>query len=271
LIAFPNCKINLGLHVVKKRADGYHDIETIFYPLPFYDVVEIITSSKETSFQTTGLSIGELNGDNLCIKAYQLLKKDYPNLPHVKIHLHKAIPIGAGLGGGSADAAFTLTLLNQEYQLGISSEELEKYAAILGSDCPFFIANEPALALGRGEILKKVSLNLKGYHLLLVKPSISINTATAFSKIKPQIPSQKIEDIIQLPISEWQQYLVNDFEKVIFEIHPNISKIKGKLYQNGAIYAAMSGTGSTIFGIFHQEEKIDFMDENLEIEKWIAL
>ncbi len=270
MVAFPNCKINLGLHIVNKRADGYHDIETVFYPLPFFDVVEIITDPKESSFQITGLSIDN-NIDNLCLKAYQILQKDFPRLPSVKIHLQKNIPIGSGLGGGSADAAFTLQLINQKYQLGISIEQLEKYALQLGSDCPFFIANEPALALGRGEILKRISLNLKGYYLLLVKPSISIKTADAFSKIKPAVPDKKIEDVIQLPIKDWQQYLTNDFEKIIFEQYPSIGQLKEKLIQHGALYGAMSGTGSTVFGIFKEEKKIPFEDENLSFEKWLKL
>lgn len=270
MVAFPNCKINLGLHILNKRADGYHDIETVFYPLPFFDVVEIITDPKETSFQTTGLSIEE-NDNNLCLKAYQILQKDFPQLPPVKIHLHKNIPIGAGIGGGSADAAFTLQLLNQKYQLGIAVEQLEKYALQLGSDCPFFISNAPALALGRGEILKRVSLNLKGYYLLLVKPSFSIKTADAFSKIKPSVHEKKIEDIIQLPIKDWQQYLTNDFEKIIFEQYPSIGELKEKLIHHGALYAAMSGSGSTVFGIFKEERKIPFQDENISFRKWLVL
>ncbi|MEO6818457.1 MAG: 4-(cytidine 5'-diphospho)-2-C-methyl-D-erythritol kinase [Ginsengibacter sp.] len=261
MVIFPNCKINLGLNVIRKRPDGYHDIETIFYPIPITDVLEIITSD-ETHIHITGLPI-DFFGDNICIRAYDLLKKDYPDLPKINIHLHKVIPIGAGLGGGSSNGISTLLLLNSKYNLQIPVERLYDYALELGSDCPFFILNKPAFASGRGENLEEIQLSLSGYQMLIVNPGIHINTKDLFQQIKPKEVSRSIKEIIQLPIDEWKDNLDNDFEKVVFEKHAAIKNIKDQMYAKGAIYALMTGTGSSVFGIFPGDQKIEYyIDDN---------
>ncbi len=261
MIVFPNCKINLGLYILRKRTDGYHDLETIFYPLPLTDALEIIPlgpHERSSSFPFS-ISGAELKGDptsNLCVTAYKLLKKDFPNLPKVKIHLHKTIPSGAGLGGGSADAAFTLQLLNKMFGLGISTEQLLKYANELGSDCPFFIINKPCYASGRGEILGEVQLDLSAYQIVVVNPGIHIDTGLAFLNITPAVPEKSIKEIILLPPERWKDELHNDFEKLIFEKQPEIAELKDCLYSSGALYASMSGSGSTVFGIFPGEQPL---------------
>lgn len=254
MIVFPNCKINLGLRILRKRNDGFHDIETIFYPLPFYDVLEIIRADdKQTSLSHSGLKIDMDAENNLCAKAYRSLKNDYPDIPPVHIHLHKTIPAGAGLGGGSADGAFTLQLLNKKFQLNLSAEQLISYALQLGSDCPFFILNKPCLATGRGEILEPLSVDLSAFYFIIVNPGIHINTGQAFAGITPSVPQKAVDKIILQPIETWKDELINDFEKNVFEIHPEIKNIKESLYQQGAVYASMSGTGSTVFGIFKKD------------------
>lgn len=255
MLVFPNCKINLGLRIINKRADGYHDIETIFYPIPLKDAFEIIQSgnTNPVQFSSSGLGISGDPADNLCTRAYQLLKKDFPKLPSVKIHLHKTIPMGAGLGGGSADAAFTLQLLNNQFQLNLSTSQLSGYAVQLGSDCPFFILNQPCVGNGRGEILEKISLDLSGYQLLLINPGIHVNTGEAFSGLKIQgVNSHPVSlpEIVNQPIQCWPDSLKNDFEKAVFEKFPGIKEIKDTLYKTGASYAAMSGSGSTVYGLF---------------------
>lgn len=260
MIVFPNCKINLGLNIVSKRNDGYHNLETIFYPLPFYDVLEVIKSGNEneqTTFSTSGLNIDGNKENNLCVKAYELLKKNHPSLPAAIIHLHKAIPTGAGLGGGSADAAFTLKLVNDKFNLGLSTGQLINYSLQLGSDCPFFILNKPCFARGRGEILEEIPLNLAAYKVIIINPGIHINTARAFAGITPAPPAKSVKEIIQQPVETWKGELINDFEKNIFIQYPEIASIKNKLYENGAIYASMSGSGSTVYGIFKKNDLID--------------
>jgi 4-diphosphocytidyl-2-C-methyl-D-erythritol kinase len=260
VIVFPNCKINLGLNIVSKRNDGYHNLETIFYPLPFYDVLEIIKSSNnniQTSFSTSGLTIDGNKENNLCVKAYELLKKDHPSLPAAIIHLHKVIPTGAGLGGGSADAAFTLKLINDKFNLGLSTNQLIDYSLQLGSDCPFFILNKPCFASGRGEILEEIELKLSDYKIIIINPGIHISTAQAFAGITPSRPSKSVKEIIQQPIETWKTELINDFEKSIFIQFMEIESIKNMLYDNGAAYASMSGSGSTIYGIFKKTDTID--------------
>ena len=255
MVVFPNCKINLGLHVTKKREDGYHEIASIFYPIAWHDALEIIPTKKESSniqFTTTGLTIpGNLNA-NLCVKAYELLKKDFPQIPSIKMHLHKAIPMGAGLGGGSSDAAAVLQLMNKYFQLNITNQQLQKYALMLGSDCPFFLLNKPALAIGRGEILQPIKLSLQQYQFVLLFPSIHISTAWAFQQITPTMPEVNLLDIVEQDISKWKNTLVNDFEIPVFKQHPDLALLKNQLYANGALYAAMSGSGSTLFGIFEK-------------------
>lgn len=255
MIVFPNCKINLGLRILRKRTDGYHDLETVFYPIPLFDALEIVeykdpVRSSSMPFTLSGL---EVEGDpmsNICAKAYRLLKRDFPQLPHIHMHLHKVIPSGAGLGGGSADAAFTLLLLNRLFQLSLSEKDLIGYAAELGSDCPFFIINKPCVATGRGELLEPVKLDLAGYDIVLVNPGIHVNTGDAFRNLIPAKAPVSVRDIIRQPLERWKDELVNDFEKVIFRKHREIVEIKDTLYRLGALYASMSGSGSTVFGIF---------------------
>jgi 4-diphosphocytidyl-2-C-methyl-D-erythritol kinase len=249
MVIFPNCKINLGLHITRKRPDGFHELETVFYPVPLKDILEVV-SSTTLQFQSTGLDIPGNPASNLCLKAYQLLKEDFPQLPPVQMHLHKIIPMGAGLGGGSADGAFALRLLNQKYQLNLSTEQLVEYAAKLGSDCPFFIMNTACYATGRGEILTPIHLDLSDYRFVIVHPGIHINTKWAFEQIQPNLPSRSIKEIIQLPIQDWKYHLSNDFELPIKQHYPAIEAIKLALYKDGAIYASMSGSGSAVFGIY---------------------
>jgi 4-diphosphocytidyl-2-C-methyl-D-erythritol kinase len=273
MIIFPNCKINLGLNILSKREDGFHNIATVFYPVGINDVLEIIkdNTTSDLQFSCTGLHISGNIDDNLCVKAYRILKKDFPQLPPVHIHLHKAIPMGAGLGGGSADGAFALQLLNTKFHLGITAIQLAVYAAELGSDCPFFIANKPCFATGRGEILAPVSLDLLAYNIVLVYPGIHINTGWAFSQITPALPPKSIQQIIEQPVSTWKDELVNDFEEPIFATQPEIAGIKKLLYQNNALYAAMSGSGSTVFGIFEKPNLPAFNFPGHYVVKTVAL
>jgi 4-diphosphocytidyl-2-C-methyl-D-erythritol kinase len=259
MVTFPNCKINFGLNITGKRPDGYHDLETIFFPIAIKDVLEIITSDK-TELTTTGNEIDVKPEENICLKAYQLLKKDFPELPAVKIHLHKTIPSGAGLGGGSADASFIVKMLNDKYHLGLSTEQLIRYGLQLGSDCPFFIINKACLATGRGEILEETKIDLSAYKILIINPGIHINTGWAFTQLTPALPAKSIKEIIQQPVSTWKAELKNDFEEQVCKQYPEIKSIKETLYNNGAIYAAMSGSGSTVFGLFEKEKTatIDF-------------
>ncbi len=251
MLFFPNCKINLGLHILNKREDGFHNIETVFYPLNIKDALEVIPhSGEQLQFTQTGLTVAGSEADNICVKAYHLLKKDFPQLPAVQMHLHKIIPMGAGLGGGSADGAFTLQLLNTKFHLNLSKEQLIDYALQLGSDCPFFIANKPCYATSRGEILQPVILDLSAYKIAVVNPGIHINTGWAFSQLTPATSLKSIQQIITQPIQSWKDELLNDFEIPVFKAHPEIKAIKESLYSSGAVYAAMSGSGSTVFGIF---------------------
>lgn len=253
MISFPHAKINLGLSVISKRPDGFHNLETVFYPIPLRDALEIIPSNENRFFQT-GLQIPPGKEDNLVMVAYQLLKKKYPQIPSLEIHLHKSIPLGAGLGGGSSDAAESLKLIDNLLDLHIPGKEMDDYALKLGSDCPFFIQSSPCIAKGRGEILEPVSLDLSVYSILLVHPEIRIETAWAYSKIKPALPENDLKESIQQPVQNWVNTIHNDFELPVFEVYPALRKIKEKLYMYGAIYAAMTGSGSTIFGIFKKSE-----------------
>ena len=278
MIVFPNCKINLGLRITGKRADGYHNIETIFYPVPLNDALEIIPSedtelSDSAVFTQTGTLVDGDEKDNLCIKAYHLLKKDFPQLPSVNIHLHKAIPMGAGLGGGSADAAFTLQLLNDQFSLQLSTAQLLSYALLLGSDCPFFILNKPCFAFGRGEIMEPITVALAGYHLLLVNPGIHVNTGWAFSQLNlsNNKATPSLQSIIATPLASWKDELINDFEQPVFQQYPAIASIKDQLYQQGALYAAMSGSGSTVYGLFDKKSNIVFHFPENYLVRQIAL
>ena len=265
MIVFPHCKINLGLHIVRKRADNFHDLETVFFPFPLKDILEIIPSD-ELQFFISGNEIPGDTNDNLCLKAYHLLKKDFPALPLIKIYLHKTIPTGAGLGGGSADGAFMLKLLNEKFELHISKDRLINYALQLGSDCPFFIINKPCFATSRGEILEEIKLDLSNYSFVLINPKIHINTAWAFSQLTPQIPAKSIREIINEPIKTWKQFLKNDFENAVLIKYPLLKIIKETLYKSGALYSSMSGSGSSFYGIFEKNNlpQIKF-EEDFEV------
>ncbi|MGL6266784.1 MAG: 4-(cytidine 5'-diphospho)-2-C-methyl-D-erythritol kinase [Chitinophagaceae bacterium] len=258
MILFPNAKINLGLNIIRKRPDGYHDLETFFCPVNLCDALEVIPQNsqilpeREVIFSQSGINIEGNPEDNICVKAWKMLKKDFPNLPGISMHLHKVIPTGAGLGGGSADGAFTLALLNDLFHLNITKDKLKAYALQLGSDCPFFIINEPCLAKGQGEILEPISIDLSAYEILLVDPGIHISTAKAFSGVTTNLPEKSIFTIIQQPVSTWRTELVNDFEAAIFPQFPEISEIKNNLYHSGAIYASLTGSGSAVYGIFEK-------------------
>jgi 4-diphosphocytidyl-2-C-methyl-D-erythritol kinase len=255
LVVFPPCKINLGLSVLSKRTDGYHDLETCFYPVPWLDILEIIRANT-FSFTSSGDAIPGPEDQNLCVKAYDILKNDFDIAP-VKIHLHKIIPSGAGLGGGSSNAAYTLRVLNQIFSLQLSHDSLIGYASRLGSDCAFFVQDKPMFGMGRGELLSDASISLKGKYFVLIKPNIHVSTADAFAGIIPRKPTQRVTDVVtNMPISEWRGLLKNDFEDSVFKKYPMLSTIKEKLYSVGAVYASMSGSGSSLFGIFEQEKQL---------------
>lgn len=261
MIVFPCAKINLGLNIVSKREDGYHNLETVFYPIPLYDALEIkymdekFPSQVACDLKVTGNAVECDEQNNLVVKAYNLLAEDY-KLPRVHAHLYKHIPSQAGLGGGSSDAAFMIRLLDERFRLNIGNPEMEKYAARLGADCAFFIEAEPAYAEGIGDELMPVDGpkgNLNGYYLAIVKPDIAVSTKEAYAAITPTATSKSCREIVRQPIETWKEELVNDFEAPIFKLNPELAEIKEKLYQQGAKYAAMSGSGSALFGIFETE------------------
>lgn len=266
MVCFPPCKINIGLNVVGRRSDGYHDIYTSFYPVPWTDILEIIPSEEVTTFTRSGLDIPGTADSNLCLKAYRLLKKDFPLKP-VRIYLHKIIPIGAGLGGGSSDAAYVLKMLNDIFVLKLSVAQLQSYASQLGSDCSFFITDTPMIGSGRGEILSGLQLNLKGKFVVIVKPDIHISTAEAYAGVTPHAATVDLKEVLeQRPLSAWRETVCNDFEVSVFKRHPVIGTIKKQLYDNGARYASMSGSGSSVFGIF--EKDTDLQGEFKDFTYW---
>lgn len=254
MIIYPRAKLNLGLNIVGKRNDGYHNLETVFYPINIHDTLEV-EPSDTLRLELLGIPLEGNSNDNLVIKAWQLLRKDH-SLPPVSIRLHKAIPSQAGMGGGSSDGAFMLRLLNEQFQLGLTDEELIQKAALLGADCPFFITDNPAYAEGIGERLTPISLDLSSYHLLIVKPPIAVSTREAFAHITPHPTAIKCRDIVQQDIRSWREQLKNDFEDSIFPQYPRLKMIKQQLYQQGALYAAMSGSGSSLYGFFEKAPKI---------------
>ncbi len=254
MVVFPHAKINLGLHVTGKRNDGYHNIETVFYPVPLSDVLEAVedtSSSGKINLAVTGNDSLHAN-DNLCVKAYELLKRDF-KIPSVKAHLHKIIPTGAGLGGGSADAAFMLKLLNKLFELKLSKDELKKYALELGSDCPFFVEGKPVYATGKGEVMEAIELSIKDYFICFVKPPVNVSTVEAYKIVMPQKPQTALLSAIQQSPGEWKDLITNDFEVPVFKKYPVIETIKEKLYAAGALFALMSGSGSAVYGIFNRE------------------
>lgn len=261
MITFPCAKINLGLNIVNKRPDGYHNLETVFYPIPLTDALEIkymdekFPSESPCDLKITGNDVDCNEEDNLVIKAYQLLAADF-QLPRVHAHLVKRIPTQAGLGGGSSDAAYMIRLLDERFRLNIGIPEMERYAAKLGADCAFFITADPSYAEGIGDVLMPADVpgaDLGGYYLAVVKPSVAVSTRDAYAAIVPKTPAKCCRDIVRQPIETWKDELVNDFEAPIFAMHPELAAIKQSLYDAGAVYAAMSGSGSALFGIFREQ------------------
>lgn len=263
MLTLPNAKINLGLNVVAKRADGYHDLETVFYPVPITDALEVFPmdphfpSAVDCDLKVTNIHIEGDEQKNLVVRAYQLLKQDFPTLPRIHAHLYKGIPTQAGMGGGSSDCGFMITLLNRQFQLGLTDQQMIDYAARLGADCAFFVLNQPCYAEGIGERLEPIALDLKDWYLAVVRPDIPVSTREAFSLIHPEHPAQNCRDIVIQPVETWRDALTNDFEKSVFAIHPEIGAIKDQLYEMGAVYAAMSGSGSSLFGLFRHPVALD--------------
>ena len=269
MIIFPNAKINIGLNVINRREDGYHNLETIFYPIKINDVLEVI-EANELSFESAGLEIPGRMEDNLCVKGYHLLKKDF-DLPPVKMFLYKRIPIGAGLGGGSADAAFFIRLLNQKFNLGMNDEQITGYARQLGADCAFFIKNKSVFAQGIGDELEPIALDLSQYTIALVMPPVHVSTAEAYRGVKPASPERSLKELIQLPVAEWKNNIKNDFELSVFKNHPAIRGVKAALYEAGAIYASMSGSGASIFGIFEEKPALEISEFGCSIPDFFIL
>lgn len=254
MISYPNAKINLGLNILRKREDGFHEIESVFYPIPWTDILEIVPddSTKGTvSFASSGIEILNRGKPNLCEQVYSVMNEKY-YLPSIKMHLHKTVPIGAGLGGGSADAAFAAKMLNDLFELQLSFAELEAIVSTVGSDCPFFIQNKPAFVTGRGEKLAPIKLDLTGLWMILVNPNIHIGTAEAYAGIKPRESELSLKNILEKDIACWRESVTNDFEESIFSRHPDIKEIKNVLYKAGVVYASMTGSGSTVFGLFEK-------------------
>lgn len=251
MVVFPNAKINIGLQIIEKRNDGFHNLASCFYPIGWSDVLEIIPA-KEFSFSSSGIDIPGDPATNLCIKAYELLKQDIA-LPSIAMHLLKIVPIGAGMGGGSADAAFVLKLLNQIFDLQLAPADLQNYARRLGSDCAFFIENKPQFCYEKGDQFADISLSLKGKFIVLVYPNLHISTAEAYAGVKPRTSEINLMEALQRPLPEWRNSIKNDFEDGLFLKYPILPQIKEKLYQKGAIYSSMTGSGSTIYGIFEKE------------------
>lgn len=263
MLAFANAKINLGLYVTEKRTDGYHNLETVFYPVKINDVIEI-TDAEETSCQIKGIDIPGSDKDNICLKAFELLKKDF-NLPEQQITLLKNIPVGAGLGGGSSDAAFLIKLVNDKFQLNLSTDKMEDYARQLGADCAFFINNKPVFAEGKGDEFSEIKVDLSGYKIVLVKPTVHVSTADAYSGIVPHKSGVSLKELIQLPLKDWKSNLKNDFENTVFSKYPEIAGVKQALYHEGAIFAAMSGSGSSVFAIFEHEVKLPGLEKDNKV------
>jgi 4-diphosphocytidyl-2-C-methyl-D-erythritol kinase len=260
VVLFPNAKINIGLRIISKRQDGYHNLETIFYPVNWCDVLEIVPAESRTEFIQTGLAIEGGQENNLCLRAYALMK-EYSRLPDIRIFLHKIIPMGAGLGGGSSDGAAVLKLLNALFGLHISNGVLLKMALKLGSDCPFFIYNKPVFAQGRGEEISETGLSLKGYHILIIKPPVHISTADAFRMVRTVQHAENLNDLVMKPVEEWKEEVINDFEKPVFSEFPLLKSVKEDIYRQGALYASMSGSGSALYGIFDKRPECKALPE----------
>jgi 4-diphosphocytidyl-2-C-methyl-D-erythritol kinase len=259
VIRFPIAKINLGLNIVERRPDGYHNLETVFYPVPIKDVLEVFPmdekfpSSVDCDLKVSNIQIEGDEQKNLVVRAYQLLKQDFPQqMQRVHAHLFKRIPTQAGMGGGSSDCAVMISLLNDLFGLGLNNQQMIDYAARLGADCPFFVLNRPVYAEGIGERMQPIHLDLSSWVLAIVRPNIPVSTKEAFSYIHPKRPAKNCREIVAQPVETWRDELTNDFEPSVFQIHPEIGQIKDDLYQMGAVYAAMSGSGSALFGLFRK-------------------
>lgn len=265
MIDFPNAKINIGLNIIHKRSDGYHDIESLFYPIGLCDILEFIPQSSfvENSalmLSNTGVILPDSVENNLCAKAWKLVKADF-SIPPIRMHLHKVIPPGSGLGGGSSNGSFTIKMLSRAFSLGMSQQDMEIMAGKLGSDCPFFIKNQPALATSRGEVLLSVSPILSGYHIIIIHPGIHINTGEAYARSNPSKPQKPLSELIRLPVEEWKNTIENDFEEIVFSDYPEIGQLKDTLYSKGAIYSSLSGSGSAVYGIFHEQITLENIPE----------
>ena len=277
MLTKPIAKINLGLNVVEKRPDGYHNLETVFYPVQIEDALEVypmdpeFPSEYDCDLKVTNITIDGDEQRNLVVRAYNLLKADFPTLPRIHAHLYKGIPTQAGMGGGSSDCGFMITLLNDMFKLGLSDQQMIDYAAHLGADCAFFILNRPCYAEGIGEKLQPIDLDLKGWYLSLVRPDIPVSTREAFALIKPHYPEVNCREVVKQPVESWRDALVNDFEGSVFAVHPELGAVKDRLYELGATYAAMSGSGSTLFALSHQPLNLDEFNSEGTFRKTIYL
>ncbi|MGV3509521.1 MAG: 4-(cytidine 5'-diphospho)-2-C-methyl-D-erythritol kinase [Sphingobacteriaceae bacterium] len=263
MLIFPNAKINIGLNVISRRTDGYHNLETVFYPVKIKEALEIV-EADELSFETSGIEIPGFANENLCLKAYKLLKADF-DVPPVKIHLHKQIPIGAGLGGGSADAAFFIRLMNDKFNLQLDSLKMQNYARELGADCAFFIENKPVFAHGKGDEFESIALDLSDYYAVLVMPPVHVSTGEAYRGVVPGKPKSSLKELIQLPVEEWKSGIKNDFEESIFKNHSSIRGVKAALYEAGALYASMSGSGASVYGIFKSKTELPELEKGNQV------
>lgn len=260
MITFPPAKINIGLNITAKRADGYHDLETVFYPIKIKDALEVIESAT-MKFETSGIEIPGNPDQNLCLQAYDLMRKDF-DLPNINIHLHKKIPIGAGLGGGSSDAAFFIKLINEKFELNCSVKTMQNYCRKLGADCAFFIKNQPVFASGIGDKFEEINLDLSNYFIALVMPPVHVSTAEAYRGVQPTKPQHSLKDLIKLPIEEWQGKITNDFENHILKNHPMIQNVKTALLEAGATFALMSGSGASVYGVFKCATDLSFLEKD---------
>ena len=277
MLTRPIAKINLGLNVVEKRPDGYHNLETVFYPVQIEDALEVypmdpeFPSEYDCDLKVTNITIDGDEQRNLVVRAYNLLKADFPTLPRIHAHLYKGIPTQAGMGGGSSDCGFMITLLNDMFKLGLTQQQMIDYAARLGADCAFFIFNRPCYAEGIGEKLQPIDLDLKGWYLSLVRPDIPVSTREAFALIKPHHPEVNCREVVKQPVESWRDALVNDFESSVFAVHPELGAVKDRLYDLGATYAAMSGSGSTLFALSRQPLNLDEFNSEGTFRKTISL
>ena len=263
MINFPNAKINIGLNITERRPDGYHNLESIFYPVKINDALEVI-EAQELQFSSSGIAIPGQMAENLCVKAYHLLAKDF-DIPPVHIHLHKHIPIGAGLGGGSSDAAFFIKLMNEKFGLGLSAAQMEAYCRRLGADCAFFVENKPVFAFEKGDVFEPVGLDLSGFYLVLAMPDVQVSTAEAYRGVRAAPAQSDLKSIIQLSPDQWKHTVKNDFEASVFEKFLLIRGVKAAMYQAGALYASMSGSGSSVYGIFKSETRLPELEESCQV------